>query len=514
MMSLPLPGLKQVLNKGVAIARIKPKLPRWSRYRTIIKTRSNSFTFEHLRENYIYLRSIKALIDRTEDIGFIGVDILNKLDYVFTKTGFASILDVQIITHSLTKIGLGPDKTLEEKKQLLKLTKTLEEKEDSKVLEPLLDKRLGAYLKNGAKQSRSLEWKFRVQRAMHEAVIINKWYPLFGTYTVDPKRLPAGCLTRNDLWTKTPAWDRFIQMFKSHIAASLGYGRKPSKWPKTKTFFQYFAIIEHGKSLEHPHIHVIFLCKNIPQLWKVDPNNNDPINSQFNIPAASAIWNHGIQKVTQAIFIEGSPFIDELKWKIPRKYNEEADTYTAIKVGDASAVAGYIAKYMTKGGKQWSHRVKATKNLGLTMVRKTLAEVKCIPILKALAERPNEYQTAFKLQRQTSCPIHLLRRMSKQELERRWHTSATELGEQSLYKRWTKEPSTFYIKLIRLVSNGLRLWKMTHEQRYNQYSLIIGEVDRAAHCKPIIDDVLKWLDRTFEPMVSCEPYIRLQEKRA
>ncbi len=504
---------KQLVNEAVAIGRLK-QTPKW--YYEIRKNNGDcAIKYEYLRDAYIYLRSMRKLLDRTkpQNVNFHGdkrlLKIRIELNVIFTEKKFSCLLDVQKIIHSLRKNGLGPELTYREKKEVLKIPKG----SGNTDLEPNIEKRLFAFLKNGSKKSAASEWKWRIQTEILNTVNKEKWYPLFGTYTVDPKRLPVGILTRDELWQKTDCWDKFVKKYKADVAESLGYGRKPSKWPKTSTFFKYFAIIEHGKSGNHPHVHVIWLCKNIPQLWKRDPNINNKENTEFDIAPASSLWEHGVQKQTQAIFIKGSPFIDKLGWAIPCKYNEKTEKPEPIEVGDAMAIGGYIAKYLGKQEtKKWNHRIKSTKNLGVTQLIKNLRKLNCIPILEALAQRPPTYIQSFAMQKMTKCPMSLLRRISKMELVRRYHSSMSSLGEKSLWKEWTNKPNTFYMKLIDSVSNGQRPWSLTPEQRFNLYTPMLAEVKSTVHCKKILCILKKYLDILTGIDISCRRFMLLQVK--
>lgn len=482
-------------------------LPKW--YNELQKyDGSTPIKYEYLKEAYIYLRSCRTLLDRTK-LTTISIKLRIALNYVFMENGFSSVLDVKKIVHSLDQINLGPERTYKQKKHTLQIPEG-----GNGDLHPNTAARLKAFLKNGSKSSAANEWKWRIQTEIINTVAKEKWYPLFGTYTVDPAILASkGLLTRDELWTKTDAWDKFVKKYKADIAESLGYGRKPSKWPKTNTFFKYFAVIEHGKSGEHPHVHVIWLCKNIPQSWKRDPNINCTTNTEFNIPAASSLWDHGKQKITQAIFITGSPFIDKLGWVTPCKYNEKTEKPEPIEVSDANAVGGYIAKYLGKQEtKRWNHRVKCTRNLGITQLKSNLEKLNCIPILKALAYRPGEYTQMFSMQRMTSCPMSLLRRISKTELMKRFHTSMSSLGEKSLWKAWSLAPNTFYTKLTDSVSNGQRPWSLTPEQRYNLYTPMLAEVEKTVHCKEILSSLKKYLDILTGTYVNSRSFTLLKEK--
>lgn len=461
-------------------------------------------TYQSDEKTYQYLRSIKKLMARSPDVQIqlqnpysTWSDINKTLENLFTLKGFNKNLDIIKLIHSLSKMGLGPKTSYTEKKSILNIF--TRKKYTSKIIKTTQE-----YLQNGGKQARAANWQWRLEQAIKTS-INDGWFPLFGTYTVDPKTLPKDCLTRDDLWQNTPAWDRFVKKFKTEIADSCGYGRKPSKWPLGHTYFQYFAIIEHGASGDHPHIHVIWLCKNIPSSWKTDPNQNCIKRLNTDIPPASSLWKHGIQRKTMPLFIIGSWFTNN--WKIPHK----PDTLEPIKVGDAGAVAGYIGKYLTKGDtKKWNHRVKATKNLGIQTLISKLKQETSLILLLALATRPSQYITWMKIQTSTQLPLSLLREKSKQELMKRLHSTKTQRAKLYLMTRWTRTPTSFYSSLVTLVKNGLRPWKMNSKHRYNAYTPILEEVPNTVHSEARTELIITWLRKEYQTIKTCEKFTLLQ----
>ncbi len=441
-------------------------------------------TYEHLRDTYTYLRSTKRLL-ASPQTGHKYWKIVEKIENIFKEEGFGKTAKLKEIVEQLKKEKIGPDvKYVDRKKQLdIQSSKTQESKEERKGKE---------YLKQGSRMTRAKNWQYRLKTAIEEAVH-SGWYPMFGTYTVAPQRLKEwGCLTRDELWQKTPAWDRFVKKFKTEIADACGYGRRPAKWPKGKEFLKYWAVIEHGKSGDHPHVHVIWLAKNMPSNWKLDPNRNSTENFEKDIPAASALWAHGIQRRTMALFITGSWF--NTHWDVPRESEEEPGT-----VGTAAQISGYISKYLTKGDtSKWRsgtwHRVKATNSLGIDRLISNLEEKEItVDLLETLASRPMKYADSMTMQSTTGCPLSLLREKSKKALWKKLHCLRTTQAKKYLKAAWTKPPNEFFTGYIQSVRDGLRPWTMTPSHRFSFYTLILEEIKSEVHCKTRLKTAIEWL---------------------
>lgn len=450
-------------------------------------------SYEELQTTYQYLRSMRRLMKRSP-IWWPSTE--TKLEYVFSKQGFASTMHIDELIKELTEKRVGPEETYDAKKTRMQIPESYKdlEEEEIKAIE---------YMKNGSRLRRARNWQWRLKEEINEAVK-NKWFPLFGTYTVDPKRLPEGCLTRDDLWKNTPAWDRFIKKFKTAIAEECGYGRKPAKWPPGHTFFKYLAVIEHGKSGEHPHVHVVWLCKRIPRSWKNDPNRNSSVRTETDIPAASALWEHGVQRCTMGLFIVDSWFAKN--WLVPIGLTDGKPR----KISDANSVAGYISKYITKGEtKKWHHRVKATRNLGMNQLKEELKGVQ-LRLLFTMSTRPSDYTTSMMIQEATEIPMGLLREKSKTELMRRLHSLKTQRAEEFLRKEWTKKPPAFYMNMMLAAQAGVKVWKEMPEWRYKLFSLMLEGVKYTAHSKKSIMLLMKWLEMNKAVQKRCQPFVLMK----
>ena len=93
-------------DKEMLASKESVKMPKWAR--TFLSASPTYIPlFEEIRDCYTYLRSTRALHERSR-IQCLSVDTLKKLDFVFTPEGFASFLDVKILIHSLCDELVGP----------------------------------------------------------------------------------------------------------------------------------------------------------------------------------------------------------------------------------------------------------------------------------------------------------------------------------------------------------------------------------------------------------------------
>lgn len=445
-------------------------------------------TYEKLTSTYRYIRSMRKVIEKSN---WEWPAMKHEVEYLLSQEGFGNESRIQKLVNNFTREGVGPKVPYSirqyafdaQKEKWPGRTNTAVEKADK-------------HLDRGCRLNRASNWQWRLQQEIQQSLEKN-WYCLFGTYTVDPQRLPKGCLTRDELWTNTPAWDRFIKRMKAAVAEADAQGRQASKWEvPASNWFKYLAVLEHGKSGKHPHVHVVFMCRAIPASWKIDPNKGYKHGTKVDIPAASALWYHGVQRKTVGLFIRGSWF--EKNWNIPC----DVETGEVKKVGDAGSVSGYVGKYMQKEGEKkcFSHRVKATRRLGIQRLKEQLTGVSTTELLQCLSQRPQLYSVWMKLQNATSIPLNLLREKSKQVLLNRLIGSVKLSEQKYLWQELTKKPQKFYTNLMFNVRDGMKPWSEMPERRYNIFSQIIGDVE-TIHSEKNIQKMLTWLKQNIPPNV-------------
>lgn len=466
-------------------------------------------TFEKLKDTYVYLRSMRRLFGKSKLLKRrrITNNILIELDKLFEEKSFGNEAKIKAWTDKIQKKGLGPEIQSWKRHSKMGIRQSIIKKTKE-------EDRATQYLIDGAKAGRARVWKWRLQNAIQEAVD-NGWYPMFGTYTVDERKLPKEFLgDRDKLWKETPAWDQLVKRMKVEIGDACGLGRRTADYPKGDTLLKYFAVIEHGKTGKHPHVHVIWLAKNIPDTWKHCPNRNSARQDKVDITHASVLWEHGIQRKTQALFIIGAPWADEnkLNWRIP--LNKK--TGEPQKTGDAAAVAGYMGKYLTKGEtKTWNHRIRATRGLGLKAILNPLEKTQSLELLKNLAHRPDDYSTSMRMQGTTNCPMNLLRKKSKEEVMKRLHISKKPQDRHTLWKEWTKTQSEFFTNYLFNVKDGVKPWRMKPSDVYSFYSLMLeAQEDWEGHSDTAIESVITWISTKLEKKEHCKPMVMLKGEYA
>lgn len=475
-------------------------MPAWA-IKILGSSSDYKLSYNEMDKSYVFFRSSYNLLQKNKK-NYKGIRILASLENLLRNSVLATTKQIQFTLKQLIKIKLGPDQSYIQRKEVLGIEYnppggTEEEKK--------LQEKAAQYLEAGGKKTRQQEWQFRLTHALTQTIEAG-WFPLFGTYTVDPKTLPPGCLDRDQLFKEYPIWDRFIKKVKTECAEACGYGRRPADWPIGNTFFRYFAILEHGKSGAHPHVHVIFMMKGVPSIWKIDPNANNRHRFNRDIPHASALWTHGAQRTTFGILCVGSWFT--ANWKRPLDKNLKP-----VKIGAVAAVACYVCKYMQKGEtKQWHHRVKATKLLGLEDLRKKIQSVPNKANLLSMATRPSEYQLMHRLQTMTEVPLTLIRRLASLELKTRLYTSSKLRAEKYLTMLWTRPPKNFYTAFMLSVEDGVRPWKMSSQERYSSCTRMLEEVPLTVHCEARMTAFIKWITEHYPRRYSSKPATYIQEK--
>ena len=84
-------------------------------------------------------------------------------------------------------------------------------------------------------------------------------------------------------------WSRYLRRWARLVARTLGIPRDH----KTSDYFRYVAVLEHGASREHHHIHVLLWCKALPANFTADPNMGYHYANQNEITPAKAFWQWG-----------------------------------------------------------------------------------------------------------------------------------------------------------------------------------------------------------------------------
>ena len=274
--------------------------------------------------------------------------------------------------------------------------------------------------------ARAMSWSFRVAEEYRQRVVNDGWFPLLITLTVDPALVAAaGFDDLASLWADDRSWNRFQKVAQSLVRSTITGTRSRRAWLPVADYWRHFAVLEHGKSGHHHHVHALVFLRDIPSRWKVDPNAGRATPNRHEIDAAegdlSVAWPWG-RVTVNGYFAHGSWFLKN--WVVP----------IGRKVGGPEATAGYLVKYLTKGSKQWRHRIKVSRGYGLQRLDDLLVTTP-VPRLISLSLPASRYETASLLASATSVPPLLVRSRARRELFRRCMTSTSRFLRSSL-KTW------------------------------------------------------------------------------
>ena len=355
-----------------------------------------------------------------------------------------------------------------------KLTKT--EREERLKIEPHFKmkedaprvKKLISWLKDIGKMTQSHHWQWRISQAMEEN---KEWYPFFITLTVDPSRADA-----REIMEGGKEWQAYKLRISETIRQKLGVLQSNRGGPKIGEYFQYAAIIEHGKSREHHHIHSIMWMKDIPESWKVDPNKWRDIPNATDVLELKTYWPWASVTKAEPFRTVGDVWSTRHGWKWPVKKGRPLPKRSAATAG------AYLVKYLGKDSKEWHHRMKATRQLGLRMLTQYL-KIRNPQDLMVLATKPltANMQNSWK---KTSVPNSLMRSHARRQLiTRMWATSARR--RQLAPMLFQPEKPSSWRKMLQSVEDGANPWSMDFEQRFAWQKAVLPPMVTHALSAPI-----------------------------
>lgn len=318
-----------------------------------------------------------------------------------------------------------------------------------------------------AKQ-RQYNWTWRVGEAASQFSLM-KWYPFFVTLTVDPTKVENTTgLTPEEFWKKGKYYTRYKRDIADTVCRVMGHKLCRHSGVPESNYAQFFGVLEHGKTREHHHMHVLIWMRDIPSEWKQCPNrfirNAKLRNRQRCLPLES-LWKWASPLNKPALYFRHQNDI----WKEHGFVTPVLKTGKPLKLYPATRAGTYCAKYLGKDTKEWQHRVKATQNLGLQRLKDLLARIHGRR-LEALTWRPKKYHTNIFLQTIHSVPHGLIRSIAKQiYFCRRWATNSLD------FDKLMNERFEGYNAMLTSVRNGAKPHKMGSAQLYDWVSQHLPE---------------------------------------
>ena len=363
------------------------------------------------RNYWAKMRTNYALIMRAEVADEITLDSF--------KAELADILDSGVLTypHTLWQIGLGPYMTLQERKEALCL-KSLD------LCRSEAEKLFLADMANKAQEIRKTNWSWRIGQEAQEKQA-QGWHPFFVTLTIDPvmcdgkervagaRRLPAYSSPK-ELWTEGRELRRYIRRLVNVVCKEMGHppAHKRPYRPESD-YVTYAGVIEHGKSREHHHGHFLIWLRRIPASWCACPNAGirNPANRDKNecLPLRT-YWPWSLPGLSPALYFRsvGDVWETEYSFVLPLKEGRP------MKVSVPRTAGAYITKYLAKEHREWHHRMKATRNIGIRRLKELIWKMEP-RVVEALTWRAESSSLNHSLMTIHSVPLGLVRSVAKQQ---------------------------------------------------------------------------------------------------
>ena len=353
--------------------------------------------------------------------------------------------------------------------------------------------RFAVFMANKAAQVAKANWCWRITQEAEQKQL-EGWYPFFVTLTVDPKKchgqvhkLKGREVSYNsvqDLWSQGREFRLYIRNLAKTVAQCLGhppphkatkeYGYRPES-----DYVTYAAVIEHGKSQEHHHAHIMLWLKEIPSHWKIDPNQGRITSQRFarECKALRNYWYWCIDEQKPALYFRSKGdiwsrlgHVTPIDGRKTQKNGKQNKGYgKPIKINPIEAVGNYVTKYMQKGTKVWNHRMKCTRNLGLKRLYQVINSLDKQTI-KALSWKPPKSNQLHSASLIHSVPQGLLRSIAKRKIfSIQW--------EDNLLKLETLMKTNYghYSAMLKSVRDGARPDRMHSLQCYDWVQQFLPE---------------------------------------
>lgn len=94
------------------------------------------------------------------------------------------------------------------------------------------------------------------------------WYGFFVTLTVDPSRCPDS----RAMWQEGREFRKYMEKLAKVASKACGMPRAIHNGASVRDFVHHVGVIEHGKSNQHHHMHLLIWMRDIPASWKQCPN--------------------------------------------------------------------------------------------------------------------------------------------------------------------------------------------------------------------------------------------------
>ncbi len=313
-------------------------------------------------------------------------------------------------------------------------------------------------------QTRKSNWCFRVGQAAEELNNSN-WYPFFVTLTVNPQAIDP-----ETLWKEGKEFRHWLRRLNKIVTNEMGVKPSNKSGEPASNYVKHMAVIEHGKTREHHHMHALIWMRAIPDSWKQCPNNSIPnpqARTRQRCLPLETLWPWSLPGLSHAKYWRSVGDI----WELKHKFMLPLVDGKPQKLGRSRMAGKYITKYLNKDHKEWKHRVKATRNLGLETLKKVISNLKPA-MIKALTWRSNTSSQNLCLQKIHCVPLNLIRSIAKPK----HYYHQLRLGMLDYESALNRNYET-YTKMLENVRNGDRPDRMDSNQFFDWLTLCLPVQD-------------------------------------
>ncbi len=368
----------------------------------------------------------------------------------------------------LEELGLNPDMTRGDIIDWLDVDNYRYYWSDDPNIDP--EKRFLEFTEQLTAQTRKSNWCFRVGQAAEE-LNDQKWFPFFVTLTVNPQATDP-----EKLWRDGVEFRHWLRRLNKIVTNEMGVKPSHKSGVPASDYVKHMAVIEHGKSREHHHMHALIWMRAIPDSWKQCPNRGIP-NSNARIRqrclGMETLWPWSLPGLSQAKYWRSVGDIWEMDYNhvLPLVKGKPQN------IGRPRMAGQYITKYLTKDHKEWTHRVKATRNLGLVTLKKVISHLHPTTI-KELTWRSKTSSQNQCLQKIHCVPLNLIRSIAKPKNYYHQLKSGTLDYHNALNRNYAT-----YTKMLDNVRNGDRPDRMDSNQFYDWLSLCLPDLEEYSEKK-------------------------------
>ena len=221
-------------------------------------------------------------------------------------------------------------------------------------------------------------------------------------------RIKAGWFCVFD--TLTLSRDYYSEVMSKGSRAYTDYIRRVRYACGGKDNHSSFGVVQEGDKTGRLHIHVIHFCRRLPA-GCADPNAGRVIPDERVIVRWRRFWQFGTSEPVAVRLSQHSDAYSRLGWRWPVEILGEK-AYPIL-AGDASRVAGYVARYVGRNYQcrwrcfQW--RTRMTRGFGLQQLRAILPPLRMreLMLISSLNRFPKVNQGAYR-----AIPLNLIRRES------------------------------------------------------------------------------------------------------